>query len=70
MADDKKGKAKHVGGKIKEETGELLGDREMEREGRLEQAEGQARQDESRAEKKAREARQRKLDAEAAQRKD
>ena len=38
MADDAKGKAKHVGGRLKEEAGELLGDRELEREGRLEQA--------------------------------
>ena len=68
MADDLKGKAEHVGGKIKEEAGELLGDREMEREGRLEQAKGRAEQDEARAREKAEEARERKLDAEAAER--
>jgi uncharacterized protein YjbJ (UPF0337 family) len=53
MADDTTGKAKHVGGKIKEGVGDLLGDREMEREGRLDQMEGQAEQDQVRAEKAA-----------------
>lgn len=60
MADDVKGKGKHIGGKIKEEAGELLGDREMEREGRLDQSEGRAEQDEARALDEAEEARERK----------
>ncbi len=29
MADDLKGKARHVGGKIKEGAGEVLGDRKL-----------------------------------------
>jgi uncharacterized protein YjbJ (UPF0337 family) len=64
MADETKGKGEHVGGKIKEGVGDLLGDREMEREGKLEQRKGKAEQDEARARKKADEARDRKLDAE------
>jgi uncharacterized protein YjbJ (UPF0337 family) len=64
MADETKGKGEHVGGKIKEGVGDLLGDREMEREGQLEQQKGKAEQDEARARKKADEARDRKLDAE------
>ena len=56
MADDTTGKAKHVGGKIKEGVGDLLGDREMEREGRLDQVEGQAEQDQARAQEAANEA--------------
>jgi uncharacterized protein YjbJ (UPF0337 family) len=64
MADETKGKAEHVGGKIKEGLGDVLGDREMEREGRLEQQKGKAEQDEARAREKAEEARERKLDAE------
>ena len=60
MADDAKGKAKHLGGKIKEGAGELLGDRELETEGRLDQAEGEAEQDEARALRDAQEARERK----------
>lgn len=58
MADDLSGKATHLGGKIKEGIGDLLGDRKMEREGRLEQMEGAAEQDAARAE-------QARLDAEA-----
>ena len=50
MADDLKGKATHLGGKIKEGLGDLMGDREMEREGRLDQMEGRAEQDQARAE--------------------
>ena len=50
MADDATGKATHLGGKIKEGVGDLLGDRKMEREGRLEQMEGAAEQDAARAE--------------------
>jgi uncharacterized protein YjbJ (UPF0337 family) len=64
MADETRGKGEHVGGKIKEGLGDLLGDREMEREGRLEQQKGKAEQDEARAREKAEEARERKLDAE------
>ncbi len=50
MADDVTGKATHLGGKIKEGLGELLGDRQIEREGRLDQMEGRAEQDAARAE--------------------
>lgn len=53
MTDDTTGKARHLGGKIKEGVGELLGDREMEREGRLDQMEGQAEQDQARAQEEA-----------------
>src|SRR5690606_22878017 len=53
MADDAAGKATHLGGKIKEGVGDLLGDREMEREGKLDQMEGQAEQDQARAEEEA-----------------
>ena len=60
MAEDAKGKAKHVGGKLKEAAGDLLGDRELEREGELDQVEGRAEQDEARALEEAREARERK----------
>ena len=59
MADDLKGKARHVGGKIKEKAGDLLGDREIERKGRLEQVEGEAEQDQARAEKDVEEAAER-----------
>lgn len=60
MADETNGKAKHLGGKIREGVGELLGDREMERKGELDQMEGRAEQDESRALEQAREANARK----------
>ena len=50
MADDLEGKAKHLGGKLKEGVGDLLGDRQMKEEGRLDQMEGAAEQDLSRAE--------------------
>lgn len=56
MADESSGKAKHLGGKIKEGVGDLLGDRAMEREGRLDQAEGEAEQDQVRAQEAASEA--------------
>ncbi|HEV2149824.1 MAG TPA: CsbD family protein [Longimicrobiaceae bacterium] len=56
MADEINGKGKHLGGKIKEGVGDLLGDREMEREGRLDQMEGRAEQDQVRAEEAMREA--------------
>jgi uncharacterized protein YjbJ (UPF0337 family) len=49
MADDLSGKIKHVGGKIQEEAGELLGDRKLKREGKLSQIEGEAEQDLDRA---------------------
>jgi uncharacterized protein YjbJ (UPF0337 family) len=56
MADETAGKAKHLGGKIKEKVGDALGDREMEREGRLSQVEGEAEQDQARAEEEAEDA--------------
>jgi uncharacterized protein YjbJ (UPF0337 family) len=56
MADDIDGKATHLGGKIKEGVGELLGDRKLEREGQLDQMEGRAEQDQARAEEAADEA--------------
>lgn len=68
MADDAKGKAKHVAGRIKEEAGELLGDRELEREGHLDQEEGRAEQDEARAQERAEEARERQRKARARKR--
>jgi uncharacterized protein YjbJ (UPF0337 family) len=68
MADESKGKAEHLAGKIKEGVGEVLGDRKMKREGRLKQVKGRAEQDEARAREKAEEARERKLDAEIEER--
>lgn len=56
MADDIGGKATHVGGKIKEGLGELLGDRKLEKEGQLDQMEGRAEQDQARAEEEVAEA--------------
>ncbi|HEX2092774.1 MAG TPA: CsbD family protein [Longimicrobiaceae bacterium] len=50
MADDVTGKGRHLGGKLKEGLGDLLGDRELEHEGRLDQMEGRAEQDQARAE--------------------
>lgn len=64
MADDVNGKATHLGGKIKEGLGDLLGDREMEREGRLDQMEGRAEQDAARAESERLDAERRRLEAE------
>lgn len=64
MADNAKGKAKHLGGKIREEAGELLGDREMQRKGQLDQAEGVAEQDAARAQEQLREAETRRAAAE------
>jgi uncharacterized protein YjbJ (UPF0337 family) len=64
MGDEAKGKADHVGGKIKEKAGEVLGDRKLEQEGRLDQAKGRAEQDEARAEEKAERARREKREAE------
>jgi len=40
MADDLTGKLDHLVGKVKEGVGDLLGDRQIEREGRLDQMEG------------------------------
>jgi uncharacterized protein YjbJ (UPF0337 family) len=60
MADETAGKVKHVGGKIKETVGDVLGDREMKRDGRLSQIEGEAEQDQARAEDVADEAATRK----------
>jgi uncharacterized protein YjbJ (UPF0337 family) len=68
MADDVTGKATHLGGKVKEGLGDLLGDRRMEAEGRLEQQEGVAEQDAARAERELEEANLRRLAAERAQR--
>lgn len=64
MGDSTKGKAEHVGGRIKEKTGELLGDREMKHEGRMDQKKGRAEQDEARAEEQAEKAREEKMEAE------
>jgi uncharacterized protein YjbJ (UPF0337 family) len=50
MTDELGGKARHLGGKIREKVGDALGDREMERKGRLDQLEGRAEQDLERAE--------------------
>lgn len=66
MADDSRGKATHLGGKIKEGIGDLLGDRSMEREGKLDQMEGQAEQDQARASEEATEAAARRAAARAA----
>lgn len=66
MADEAGGKGKHVGGKIKEGVGELLGDSELERDGRLDQVEGRAEQDQARAEEEATDAAQRRIAAQRA----
>jgi len=63
MADDLKGKARHVGGKVKEGVGDLLGDAKLKRDGKLEQFEGEAEQDQARAEKDVEEAAQRRYAA-------
>lgn len=68
MADDITGKGQHLGGKVKEGMGDLLGDRELEREGRLDQMEGKAEQDQARAQEEMREAAARKAAAERAKR--
>lgn len=60
MADELDGKIKHVGGKIQEGMGELLGDRKLKREGKLNQAEGVAEQDLDRAQDAVEEAAERK----------
>lgn len=56
MAEDIDGKATHLGGKLKEGLGELLGDSKLRREGQLDQVEGEAEQDQARAERAADEA--------------
>jgi uncharacterized protein YjbJ (UPF0337 family) len=66
MADDMMGKVTHLGGKIKEGLGELLGDRSIEREGRLDQMEGAAEQDAARAEDAMVDANARRLEAQRA----
>jgi uncharacterized protein YjbJ (UPF0337 family) len=63
MADDLKGKARHVGGKVKEKAGDLLGDTKLRRDGKLEQFEGEAEQDQARAEKDVEEAAERRYAA-------
>jgi len=63
MADEISGKAKHLGGKIQEEAGELLGDTKMKRAGKLNQMEGKAEQDLDRAEDAVEEAALRKESA-------
>jgi uncharacterized protein YjbJ (UPF0337 family) len=63
MAGEGSGKAKHLGGKIKEGVGDLLGDRKMEREGRLAQVEGEAEQDADRAREQLEEATEREVAA-------
>lgn len=59
MADDLAGKARHLGGKIQEKVGELLGDSGMETEGALNQEQGRAEQDAERAKEQLRAARTR-----------
>ena len=66
MADDVEGKAKHLGGKLKEGVGDLLGDRRMKEEGRLDQMEGAAEQDVARAHDAEMEAEARRLAAKRA----
>jgi uncharacterized protein YjbJ (UPF0337 family) len=66
MADDLEGKAKHLGGKLKEGVGDLLGDRRMKEEGRLDQMEGAAEQDMSRAQEAVAEANARRIAAQVA----
>lgn len=66
MADEINGKGKHLGGKIKEGVGELLGDSKIEREGKLDQVEGRAEQDQARAEEEAMDAAERRIAAKRA----
>lgn len=63
MADESTGKGRHVGGKVKEGLGDVLGDTELEREGRLDQMEGRAEQDQASAEEDAVEAARRRAAA-------
>jgi uncharacterized protein YjbJ (UPF0337 family) len=46
-----KGKAKDIGGKIKEETGDLVGNDDMKREGQADQVEGKVQKNVGDAEK-------------------
>ena len=66
MADDMAGKLDHLAGKVKEGVGELLGDRQIEREGRLDQMEGRAQQDAARAEDALLDADARRMEAQRA----
>jgi uncharacterized protein YjbJ (UPF0337 family) len=66
MADDTSGKTTHLGGKIKEGVGDLLGDRKLKREGKLDQVEGEAEQDQARAQEAASDAAARRAAARAA----
>jgi len=66
MADDLSGKMTHLGGRIKEGIGDLLGDRSIEREGRLDQMEGKAEQDAARAEDVLMDANTRRVEAQRA----
>lgn len=66
MADDLTGKLEHLAGKVKEGIGDLLGDRKVEREGRLDQMEGKAEQDAARAEDAMMDADARRLEAQRA----
>ena len=66
MADHLSGKLDHLVGKVKEGVGELLGDRQIEREGKLDQMEGRAEQDAARAEDALTEANARRLAADRA----
>jgi uncharacterized protein YjbJ (UPF0337 family) len=66
MADDANGKLTHLAGKIKEGLGDLLGDRQIEREGRLDQMEGRAEQDAARAEDAMLDANARRVEAQRA----
>jgi uncharacterized protein YjbJ (UPF0337 family) len=66
MADDLTGKLTHLAGKIKEGVGDLLGDRSVKREGRLDQMEGAAEQDAARAEDSLQDANARRMAAERA----
>jgi uncharacterized protein YjbJ (UPF0337 family) len=66
MADDLTGKLDHLAGKVKEGVGELLGDRQIERQGRLDQMEGRAEQDAARAEDAVLDANARRLEAQRA----
>jgi uncharacterized protein YjbJ (UPF0337 family) len=70
MADDKTGKATHLGGRIKEGVADLLGDRKLKEEALLDQEEGIAEQDAARAQEELREAELRRLEARRARRLD
>ena len=66
MADDMSGKVTHLAGTIKEGIGDLLGDRQIRREGRLDQMEGAAEQDAARAEDAMLDANARRVEAQRA----